>query len=332
MTLLSVPSVPKLSLASILVALTGAFCPCRAQTAERLPEQTPVPAGIPATDSLAKTSGTDTVIVPTGESAATQIPDSLAAKQPRKDTLVEIQHALRIGVDLAAPLMPLISGKDGESGWMIMADYRLRPRLYAAVDVGHSERKFNFSSMRADIDGWYAQAGVQHALLQGAFLQKNGKKEGLDILFIGVKLGYSKYHRHLYDATINNSYWGGQYSPDITDHPSALWIDLSLGISVCIWNELYLSMRGGYDIIVNSNDRNGIGALAVPGIGQVYNKSTAFSFAYGLSYRIPLYKREHRVRLRQQQDSPEQLRAIEEAEKKKNFTPAFTTTTDLLEE
>lgn len=270
-----------------------------------------VTAGIPV----------DTVAAPT---------DSLTPA--RRDTLIEVTHALRIGVDLAAPLMPLIGGKDKDKGWMVMADYRLTPRLYAAANLGYSERSLNFSSMRNDFKGYYALAGVHYALIQGAFLQKKNGKEGLDLLFAGAKLGYSRYDRRLYDATVKGSYWGAEYPVEIADRPSALWLDLSIGITVCLWNEFYLSMQGGYDVMISQSDKNGIGPLAVPGIGQVYNKSTAFSLSYGLSYRIPLYKRTHRIRLREKRESVQERRAAEEAEKKKSFTPAFTPDAPLLEE
>lgn len=272
-----------------------------------------VSAGIPA----------DTVSAPA---------DTTLKTPARRDTLVEVTHALRIGVDLAAPLMPLISGKDNDKGWMVMADYRLTPRLYAAANFGYSERSLNFSSMRNDFKGYYALAGVHYALIQGAFLQKKNKKESLDLLFAGAKIGYSRYDRRLYDATIKGSYWGAEHPLDIADRPSALWLDLSVGITVCLWNEFYLSMQGGYDVMISQSDKNGIGPLAVPGIGQVYNKSTAFSLSYGLSYRIPLYKRTHRIRLREKRESVQERRAAEEAEKKKNFTPAFTPSVPLLEE
>ena len=249
--------------------------------------------------------------------------DTLSGHPARRDTLIEVQHALRVGIDLAAPLLPLIGGKDDDSGWMVLADYRVGPRLYAAANFGHAERHLNFSSMRTAVDGWYALGGIHYALAQGAFLQKKSGREGLDILYAGVKLGYSKYNRHIYDASIRGDYWGNEYAPDITDNPSALWLDLSMGISVCLWGNVYLSLQGGYDVMVSGSGQNGIGPLVVPGLGQVYNKSTAFSMSYGISYRFPLYKKVHRVRIREKRESINEQRARENTERLKNFTPAF---------
>ena len=248
----------------------------------------------------------------------------------RRDTLIEVQHALRVGIDLAAPLLPIISGKNEDRGWMMMVDYRLTPKLYAAANFGMAKRHLNFTSMRTSVDGWFAQAGVHYALTQGAFLQKNGK-EGLDILYLGAKLGYSKYNRHIYDLTISDGYWGTDYAVDITDHPSAMWLNLSIGAEVSLWNNLFLSVEGSYNLIVAQSDGSGIGPLAVPGIGQVYNKSVAFSMSYGIAYRFPLYKKMHRIRIRQKRESENERRAREDAEKKTKFTPVFTPT-ELLEE
>lgn len=213
---------------------------------------------------------------------------------------------------------------------MVMADYRLTPKLYAAANFGMAERHLNFTSMRTSVDGWFAQAGVHYALTQGSFLQKNGK-EALDILYFGAKLGYSKYNRHIYDMTISDGYWGTDYAVDITDRPSAMWLNLSIGAEVSLWNNLFLTMEGSYNLIVSQSDKNGIGPLAVPGIGQVYNKSVAFSMSYGIAYRFPLYKKVHRIRIRQKRESENVRRAREDAAKKMKFTPAFTPT-ELLEE
>lgn len=65
-----------------------------------------------------------------------------------KDSLQEVQHALRIGFDIAAPLIPVISGKDYDKGWMIQADFRLTPKLYVAADFGYSKRRFDFSAQK----------------------------------------------------------------------------------------------------------------------------------------------------------------------------------------
>lgn len=258
---------------------------------------------------------------------------NLAKKEPvRRDTLIEVEHAIRFGIDLAAPLLPLISGKDNDNGWMVMADYRLRPKLYGAFDFGHAKRCLNFTSMRADADGWYARAGIYYALIQN-MLSPGDKKGDSDMLFTGVKIGYSKYNRHIYDSSVQGGYWGNEYPIDMKDSPSAMWLDLSIGIMVRLFkSNFYLSMQGGYDVILSSSDNSGIGALVVPGLGQVYNKSTAFSFSYALSYRIPLYKRIHKVRIKQKRETENERRMKElEAKKKEPFVPAFTPS-ELLEE
>ena len=110
-----------------------------------------------------------------------------------------------------------------------------------------------------------------------------------------------------------------------------MWLNLSIGAEVSLWNNLFLSVEGSYNLIVAQSDGSGIGPLAVPGIGQVYNKSVAFSMSYGIAYRFPLNKKMHRIRIRQKRESENERRAREDAEKKTKFTPVFTPT-ELLEE
>ena len=325
------------SLLLLVLATTGGLVLAQQGKEDSTPSASPASSEeavkVPEGDTLTVLPEIDSQLFSAGELIDTTgiASDSLpVVDTTRRDTLIEVQHALRVGIDLAAPLLPIISGKNEDRGWMMMADYRLTPKLYAAANFGMAERHLNFTSMRTSVDGWFAQAGVHYALTQGAFLQKNGK-EALDILYFVAKLGYSKYNRHIYGMTISDGYWDTDYAVDITDRPSAMWLNLSIGAEVSLWNNLFLTMEGSYNLIVAQSDKNGIGPLAVPGIGQVYNKSVAFSMSYGIAYRFPLYKKVHRIRIRQKRESENVRRARENAEKTKNFTPAFTPT-ELLEE
>lgn len=53
-----------------------------------------------------------------------------------------------------------------------------------------------------DIDGWFARAGINYSLMRGIFSYD-------DMMFVGLKAGYSQYDRRLYGASINDDYWGG---------------------------------------------------------------------------------------------------------------------------
>lgn len=275
------------------------------------------PRTITAADSLisGKAPSTDSLLK--ADSLSLDTKQAVPSDTVRKDSLQEVQHALRIGFDIAAPLIPVISGKDYDKGWMIQADFRLTPKLYVAADFGYSKRRFDFSAQKMDIDGWFARAGINYSLMRGIFSYD-------DMMFVGLKAGYSQYDRRLYGASINDDYWGGTENIDINDRPSAIWGDLSLGVMVRVVKNVYLSMQGGYDLILSSTKPNGIGPLAVPGMGQVYNSSAGFSFSYTISYRIPLYKKMHRVKIRQKPETEEdRQKAQQEREKEKPLEPAY---------
>ena len=245
-------------------------------------------------------------------------------KPTYRDSLIEIQHALRIGVDLIAPLSPVLGNKD-DSGWLVKSDFRLTPRLYAAADFGYSKRKLDFSIQTVNVDGWFARAGIDYSVIRGIFSSD-------DMMYVGAKLGYSKYNRHMYGDTISTDYWGDKTIVDIHDSPSAMWLDLSLGVMVQIVKNVFLSMEGGYDLILSAQKPNGVGPMLVPGMGQVYNNSTGFSFAYSVSYRIPLYKKTHHMRVREEHSQSNELKEKDkDKNKKKLLDPAFKSST-ILEE
>lgn len=239
----------------------------------------------------------------------------------KRDSLIEIKHGLRIGVDLFTPLLPILGGND-DKAWQVKTDFRLTPKLYAAVDVGYQKRTKDFTMQWTTSKGMFFKAGVNYALLRGIF-------DSDDMMYVGLKLGYSSYDRHIWGDTLREPQWGNEVIVDINDHPSALWGDLSIGVMVQVARNVYLSMDAAYDMVLSSNNPNGIKTMIVPGVGQVYSNTTGFSFSYTVSYRIPLYTKTHRMKIKEQ--IREDKESISPKKKKEEFSPAFQTST-LIEE
>jgi hypothetical protein len=239
----------------------------------------------------------------------------------KRDSLIEIKHGLRIGVDLFTPLLPILGGND-DMAWQVKTDFRLTPKLYAAFDVGYQDRSKDFMMHQTRSKGMFFKAGVNYALLRGIF-------DSDDMMYVGLKLGYSSYDRHIWGDTLREPQWGNEVIVDINDKPMALWGDLSIGVMVQVARNVYLSMDAAYDMILSSSDSNGIGPMMVPGVGQVYSNTTGFSFSYAVSYRIPLYTKTHRMKIKEH--IREDQETISTKKKKEEFTPAFQTST-LIEE
>lgn len=93
---------------------------------------------------------------------------------------------------------------------------------------------------------------------------------------------------------------------------------------VRVVKNVYLSMQGGYDLILSSTKPNGIGPPGSTRYGPGVQFSAGFSFSYTISYRIPLYKKMHRVKIRQKPETEEdRQKAQQEREKEKPLEPAY---------
>ena len=239
----------------------------------------------------------------------------------KRDSLIEIKHSMRIGVDLFTPLLPILGDND-DKAWQVKTDFRLTPKLYAAFDIGYQERTKDFTMQWSTSKGMFFKAGVNYALLRGIF-------DSDDMMYVGLKLGYSSYDRHVWGDTLRSTQWGNEHIVDINDSPSALWGDLSIGVMVQVARNVYLSMDAAYDMILSSSKPNGIGPMIVPGVGQVYSTTTGFSFSYAVSYRIPLYTKTHRMKIKEH--IKENQETIDSKKKKEVFRPAFQST-ELIEE
>jgi len=210
--------------------------------------------------------------------------DSLSIKQ---------KYGIRLGGDLSKLARTFID--DDYTGFEILADYRLSNKLYVAGEIGFDEKNTITKHLNITSTGSYIKAGVDYNLYQNWLDMDN-------MIFSGFRIGTSAYSQNLNEYTIytNNTFWEPQFTfGELQEFKglTAFWFELMLGAKAELFNNLYLGLNVQLKIIIDDKDIDNFESVYIPGFNKTFDDSRiGVGYGYALSYRIPLYKKDKKVK------------------------------------
>ena len=169
-----------------------------------------------------------------------------------KDSIIiKEKYGLRVGGDIGKLIRSFAD--DDYSGFEVMADYRLKKRLYIAGEIGFEEKNtitdYTFSQ---NLNSFTVYTTDQYWEPQ---FTSNDLKE-----FNGL---------------------------------TALWVELILGMKVELFNNLFLGLNVQLKIMASETEPDNFGNVYVPGFNKTFDSSgIGVGYGYTMSYRIPLYKKD----------------------------------------
>ena len=140
---------------------------------------------------------------------------------------------------------------------------------------------------------FYNGPGVQHIAIATDDIVSTVSK----MVFSGIRVGYSMFDQTINNYTIydtNNQTWGQSFIniPIKNTNLSSLWIELILGVKAELFNNLFLGFNLEVKKMINSEIKNNIQNLYVPGFNKTHEGSSfGVGFGYKISYLIPIRKK-----------------------------------------
>lgn len=187
----------------------------------------------------------------------------------------------RIGIDLSRFLLPALQ-TGNRHGWEIQGDIPYKGNWFPTVELGmqwfdDKESGFHYMS-----NGVYGRIGTDINIVKFESLKDN------DILFVGMRYGYSQFNQEVNQITYSN-YWGSLNTSIPQRAISAHWAEIVFGMKAEIYSNLFLgwSLRGKFPLVQTSDPH--IKPYIIPGIGKT-TAETPVDFSFTLSYRFPLFK------------------------------------------
>lgn len=196
-------------------------------------------------------------------------------------------YGLRAGIDLASLVRTALD--DDYTGFQVMADYRWSDNWYAAGEIGTESIEEMTNQIDYETSGSFVKLGADYNFY-GNWLDLD------NMIYVGFRAGGSTF-----DQTLNRFefYQDSETfeTPGITetrefDGLTAFWAEVQAGVKVQVLNNVYLSLNVQLKRLVNEQIPDNFDNLYVPGFGRTYDTNQiGVGYSYGITYRIPFYKR-----------------------------------------
>jgi hypothetical protein len=208
-----------------------------------------------------------------------------AQQEVREDSVVSQMRKisyrptqLRFATDLVSLVKTF--AQDDYNGWEANLDVDFY-RYYLAIDMGASARE------QASENDQYTNKGTYFRF--GADINFLLKDEDRNMLYFGGRYARSMFSETLVVSTID-PVWGEYQNAYTNDNANARWFELTGGLKVRMWKNLWLGYTARYKFWLKTNDSPDMEPYEIPGYGTTNKKST-WGFNYQVLISIPLPKR-----------------------------------------
>ncbi|REH01776.1 DUF6048 family protein [Flavobacterium aquicola] len=174
-------------------------------------------------------------------------------------------------------------------GIAFVGDYRLTKKYYAYGEVGSEEVTVDDPLLNTTTKGAYLKVGFNYNAYTNWLDMEN-------LITIGVRYGFSTFNERLNTYSIYNPHpYYGQTSATESgksyDGLTASWLEVSPGINVKVFNNIYVGFSLQLKVLVTNTEPNGFESLFIPGFNRTYDGNFGAGFNYTVSYFIPIYKK-----------------------------------------
>mgnify|MGYP001326051548 FL=1 len=198
------------------------------------------------------------------------------------------KYGLRIGFDINKLVNSSVN--NNYDGFELNADYRISNKLYIASEIGFIDNTEEEEYLNFTTKGTYIKSGIDYNMYTNWLDMQN-------MIFAGFRIGYSDFDQIINNYTIydtNNQIWGQSFinTPINNEDLSSLWVELIIGVKAEIFNNLFLGFNLEVKKMINSEIKNNIQNMYVPGFNKTFEGSSfGVGFGYKLSYLIPIVKK-----------------------------------------
>ncbi|KQC34248.1 hypothetical protein AAU57_13560 [Nonlabens sp. YIK11] len=204
------------------------------------------------------------------------------------DTIVyPTTYGLRAGIDLASLVRTAID--DEYTGFQVMADYRLTKDWYVAGELGTETLDRETNQIDFETTGSYIKAGADYNFY-GNWLDLD------NMIYVGFRAGASSFSQTLnrfdFYEEVGSFPAPSRFPNEEFTGLTAFWAEIQAGVKVQVLNNVYLSLNVQLKRLVAEDQPDNFDNLYIPGFGRTYDTGEiGVGYFYGISYRIPIYKK-----------------------------------------
>ncbi len=201
---------------------------------------------------------------------------------------IKLKYGLRVGTDIGRLARTFLD--DTYTGFEIMADYRLKEKLYIAGEIGIEEKNTINDYLNITTKGSYIKGGIDLNMYENWLNMDN-------MIYAGFRVGASTFSHDLNSFAVYSidQFWAPQLTSTAKQEITGLtafWAEIILGLKAELFNNLYIGLNVQLKIAVSETIPNNFENVYIPGFGKTYDSGAiGAGYSYFLAYRIPLYKK-----------------------------------------
>ena len=213
-------------------------------------------------------------------------------KEVLKDSIKPSKKAplsLRFGLDLYR--IGLTQFSNDYSGIELVGDFKIRKKIYLAVEVGREETTKQSEQVNFTTDGAYYKLGFDYNMYENL--------SGLDNqIHLGLRFATSNYYNILNKYTLldRTPFWPNSaneitngFATGKRDDINAQWLEFVAGFKVQILKNIYLGLSIRLNRLVKDTVLENFDNIYIPGFNQKTDENKfGAGFNYSLTYKIPL--------------------------------------------
>lgn len=205
-----------------------------------------------------------------------------------KDSVPKVKqkYGIRIGVDIAKPLVSLF--EKNQKGLGFLGDIRINKKYYVAAELGYESKEINEDFFNVTTEGSFLKMGANRNLYKNWGTMNNE-------IFVGARYALAFFKQTLNSYTPNVS---TPYFPPIPKNKkqefgnlSAHWLELVFGLKVETFKNVFLGANIQFKQLIYSKKPDNFINIHIPGFQDVSFNNLGFGFSYTVSYLIPVIKK-----------------------------------------
>jgi hypothetical protein len=191
-------------------------------------------------------------------------------------------RGLRIGYDLSR--LALYWVEPERKAFELSADIEIKRNFFFTSEAGTQKYNLSDSLYRYTSSGPYLRVGLDYNIL------KNKAENQYEMVFGGLRYGYSRLNQSADNIIIGENYWGeGDITELETSTIQAHWIEAAIGVRAELFKYVFIGWSFRWRVMLYQSKIPEMKPIYIPGYGRGEKKSL-IGFNYYIYISIPLGK------------------------------------------
>jgi hypothetical protein len=192
-----------------------------------------------------------------------------------------VLNSMRVELDVSPILSTIVSGGEIYT-YEAALQAEINKRFYPVVEMGFGgANKLTPSGITFKGDALFYKLGMDFNLIKS----KTGKDRFNNFFLVGARLGFTHFDYDLLNVRYTDDYWGGDFSKNLHQTSSNLWFEITAGIRVEIFHNLYIGWTARTKNMLTKTDPGKIKPWYIPGYG-INGDDSVWGFNYLIGYKF----------------------------------------------